>query len=53
MTALWWVGLTLATLGAFAGGQHDRAGRRMAATGVALLVLNAVHLWAGGRTSFP
>ena len=47
MTALWWIGIILATLGAFTGGQQDRAGRRMAATGVALLFLNAVHVWVG------
>lgn len=42
MTALWWIGLLLATFGALHP-REDRA-RLMAALGVALLVLNAVRV---------
>ena len=47
MTALWWIGLALALLGAMQPQYRERTARRMAAIGVALLVLNAVHVWVG------
>ncbi len=45
MTALWWIGLTLALLGALQPHSRERAARRMAATGIALLTINALTHW--------
>jgi hypothetical protein len=43
MSALWWIGLTLALLGALMPYHRESQARRLALTGVALLTLNALH----------
>lgn len=45
MTALWWLGVLLAILGALQPYDREPRARSMAALGVALIILNAVHVW--------